>query len=210
MSTRIETVDEYLRRGCGRCPLWDTPKCKTIIFREQLGILRKILNTTELTETLKWSYPCYTYGGKNVLLLSAFKDYCAVSFFKGSLLADDQHLLVKQSENTHSTRQLRFTTSDMITEQQTSIISYIMSAIEIEKKGLTPVKTQESKKPLPSELAAAFEADPAFRQAFEALTPGRQRGYLLHLSSTQNPETVRRRIERVSARIFQGLGLHDR
>lgn len=190
--------------------MWDTPKCKTIIFKDQLVSLRRILNTTELTETLKWSYPCYTFEGKNVLLLSAFKDYCAVSFFKGSLLADPQHLLVRQTENSQATRQLRYTSCEGTTEQQTTIISYIRSAIEIERKGLKPVRELDNQAVLPGELMAAFEADPAFRQAFEALTPGRRRGYLLHLSSTQNPETVRKRIERVSARIFQGLGLHDR
>ena len=203
-------VDNYFTAGCGRCPLGGTPDCKVHSWQEEMKQLRRILLDTELSEELKWSVPCYTFQGDNILILSAFKDYCALSFFKGVLLKDPDDILIQQTKNTQATRLIRFTNVDEILAMEASLKAYIAEAIAVEKAGLKIEYKDTSQFDFPDELLSMFEDDPAFATAFEDLTPGRQRGYLLHFSSAKQSKTRVSRIEKCMPKIFEGKGFHDR
>jgi uncharacterized protein YdeI (YjbR/CyaY-like superfamily) len=203
-------VDNYLAVGCGRCPLGGTPDCKVHPWQEEMTQLRRILLDTELTEELKWSVPCYTIDGRNVIILSAFKNYCALNFFKGVLLKDVDNILVAQTENMQATRQIRFTDVDSIVEMEQTLKAYIEEAIQVEKDGLKVEYKTTAQLDFPDELLSIFEDDPTYAAAFEDLTPGRQRGYLLHFSGAKQSKTRVSRIEKCMSKIFEGKGLHDR
>lgn len=203
-------VDEYLAIGCGRCSLVGTPECKVNTWREELIELRKIVLETGLTEERKWGAPCYTIDGKNVLLMSCFKDYAFISFVKGVLLDDPDALLFQPTKNSQATRLLRFTTIEDIHKMESIIKAFINNAIEVEKSGAKIEYKDTSDYDFPEELRAKFDEDPAFEAAFEALTPGRQRGYLLYFSGAKQSKTRTSRIEKYTDRIFEGIGMHDR
>lgn len=203
-------VDHYLAEGCGRCPLGGTPQCKVHTWPAELAALRTILLDTELTEEVKWKVPCYTVQGSNVLILSAFKEYCSVSFFKGALLSDPHQLLEQPGENSQAARLLRFTAVQQVVALEPIIRAYIAEAIAVEKAGLTVDFKKPEEFDIPDELVDQFDADPDFRAAFEALTPGRQRGYLLHFAAPKQAKTRAARIEKYRAQILAGKGLHDR
>jgi len=203
-------IDNYLAVGCGRCPLGGTPQCKVHNWDEELAQLRTILLDSELTEELKWRVPCYTFEGKNVLILTALKDYCTLSFFKGVLLKDEAGILVAQTENMQAERIIKFTGVDEIVKMTDIIKAYINEAIEIEKAGLEVEYKQTSDFEVPEELRQKFEEDPYFKTAFKALTQGRQRGYLLHFSGAKQSKTRISRIEKHVQNIIDGRGLHDR
>ncbi|MEM9953202.1 MAG: YdeI/OmpD-associated family protein [Chloroflexota bacterium] len=212
MPKQPTTVDEYLAIGCGRCPLGGTPDCKVHNFEPELKALRAILLESNLSEEIKWSVPCYTYNGANVLLLSAFKDYCCLSFFKGALMNDPHNILIQPTANTQASRLIRFEQGDAqkITRMADTLQVYILDAIRVEDTGLEYSYKSTEQYEMPDELLSKFEDDPQFQAAFEALTPGRQRGYLLHFSSAKKSETRIRRIEKYMSNIFEGIGLHDR
>ena len=203
-------IDDYLVKGCGRCALYDTPDCKVHSWHAELVELRRILLESGLTEELKWSQPCYTVEGKNILLMTAWKDVCALDFFKGVLLKDPHNILIQQTKNIQASRQLRYTDVDTILEQEALIKAYVQEAIEIEKAGLQVKYKDTSDFDMPDELQDKFDDDPAFKRAFEALTPGRQRGYLLHFSGAKQSKTRVSRIEKCVPKIFEGKGFHDR
>ncbi len=203
-------IDNYLAVGCGRCPLGGTPDCKVHNWDEELVQLRRILLDTELIEDLKWSFPCYTIDNKNILLMSAFKDYCALSFFKGVLLKDTEDILYQQTKNTQATRLLRFTSVDEILKLEPVIKAYVEEAIEIEKAGLEVEFKDTSDFDVPAEFQTRLDEDPALKLAFEALTPGRQRGYLLHFSGAKQSATRASRVEKCIPKILEGKGFHDR
>ena len=200
----------FLKDGCGRCSLYKTPKCKVHTWQEELKKLRLIIQGTELTEELKWKQPCYTYDGSNVLIVSCFKDYAFVSFFKGSLLDDPENLLVQPGEHSQAVRQLRFTNVDEITAQENVIEAFIKQAIEVEKKGLKVDFSQNKKLDFPEELLQKFEDDPMFQEAFENLTPGRQRSWNLYYTGAKQSQTKINRIERSIPKIFEGKGWNER
>lgn len=202
-------IDVYLREGCGRCPLGGTPNCKVHLWTAELVQLRRISLACGLTEELKWSQPCYTYDGANVLIVSALKECSVLGFFKGALLRDEAGLLSKPGENSQAVRQFRFTGVAEILDLEALIKAYIFEAIEIEKKGLK-VKLKETPEPIPDELAAKFAEVPALQTAFEALTAGRQRGYILYFSKPKQSKTRTSRIEKYMDKIFEGKGFHDR
>ena len=203
-------VDNYLAVGCGRCPLGGTPDCKVHSWPDVLLKLRAILLETELTEEVKWSVPCYTFNGKNVLIMSSLKEYVVLGFFKGVLLKDPAGVLIQSTPNMQAERQLRFTTVQHVTELEQVIKAYVQEAIEVEQAGLEVAYRKTSEFDVPDELQAMFDEDPAFREAFQALTPGRQRGYLLHFSGAKQAKTRTSRIEKCMPQIFEGIGLHDR
>ena len=192
-----------------RCPLGGTSACKVHSWQEELQALRRILLESELTEELKWGVPCYTLDGKNVVMLSAFKNFASLSFFKGALLRDEEGLLAQPGPNSQAARLLKFTQADKVLELEDTIRAYIKEAIEIEKAGLE-VKFKQNPEPVPDELQVFFDEDPAFKAAFYALTPGRQRGYILYFSGAKQPQTRTNRIEKHLPRIMEGLGMHDR
>lgn len=202
-------IEQFFLEGCGRCSLGGTPNCKVHQWTSELALLRSILQETELEETVKWGAPCYTFQGKNVLLLSAFKQDCRLSFVRGVLLEDPEGLLEKPGENSRSTRVLCFTKVTAIQEIEAAIRSLVDAAIEIERKG-RKVEFEPVSEAIPEELAQKFAEDPSFQLAFEALTPGRQRGYLLYFNAARQSKTRVSRIEKYAAQIFQGIGLHDK
>ena len=203
-------VDNYFAVGCGRCPLGGTPDCKVHSWQEEMKQLRRILLDTELTEELKWSLPCYTFQNSNVVMMTAFKDNCTLSFFKGVLLKDPDDILVQPGKNSQAAQVIRFTHVDQILAVESVLKAYIEEAIEVEKAGLKVEYKETAEFDFPDELLSMLEDDPAFAAAFEALTPGRQRGYLLHFSAAKQSETRVRRIEKYMPRIFEGKGLHGR
>jgi uncharacterized protein YdeI (YjbR/CyaY-like superfamily) len=208
LSSKHVTVEEYLAQGCGRCPLFDTPACKVFTWQEILVFLRNLLLQTKLKETRKWGMPCYTLNGKNVLLLAAFKDYAALMFFKGALLEDKLGILIRQTENMQSARQIRFTNLADALKLAETIKFYLAQAIEIEEKGLK-VQTEKKETPVPIELQDYFTQMPELKNAFYALTPGRQRGYLLHFSQAKQSKTRIARIEKHVQNILAGKGLME-
>ena len=202
-------IDDYLAKGCGRCPLGDTPECKVHFWPKELGLLRNLVLDCGLTEELKWGVPCYTFQQKNVLIVSALKDYAALSFFKGVLLDHSSGLLHPPGPNSQSARVMKFTSPDQIREQEDLIKAHIFEAIELEKAG-AQVVFKKSPEPIPEELQAKFEEDPVFQSAFEALTPGRQRGYIIHFSQPKQSKTRTTRIEKWLPKILNGEGMHDK
>jgi uncharacterized protein YdeI (YjbR/CyaY-like superfamily) len=201
-------IDNYLTEGCGRCPLGGTPDCKVHQWTEELKKLRTIVLNCGLTEELKWGVPCYTLQNKNVVLVTAFKEFCALSFFKGSLLSDANRILEKPGENSQATRLIKFTSVQEIVELETVLKAYVLEAIEVEKAGLK-VDFKKNPEPIPEELQQKLDEDPFFKTAFEALTPGRQRGYILHFSQPKQSKTRVARIEKCIPKILNGEGLHD-
>jgi uncharacterized protein YdeI (YjbR/CyaY-like superfamily) len=170
-------------------------------------MLRSLLSETGLSEELKWGVPCYTYGGSNVAILSALCDSCVPGFFKGVLLRDEEGHLVKPGENSQAVRQFRFTGEHQIVEKNDLIKAYLLEAIEVEKSGF---KYERNPEPIPDELQVKLDEDPLFRSAFESLTPGRRRGYILHFSQPKKRETREERIRKWTPRILNGEGMHDR
>lgn len=202
-------VDNYLAEGCLRCPLGSTPDCKVHSWPEELILLRKLVIKCGLTEELKWGVPCYTLNDKNVLLVSAFKGYAAISFFKGSLLSNPAGLLIAPGPNSQASRYLKFTDTRQIIEREATIKAYVFEAIEVEKAGLE-VSFKKNPEPIPDELQQKMDEDPVFRSAFEGLTPGRQRGYILHFSQPKQSQTRMKRIEKYTPMILNGEGMHDK
>ena len=178
-------------------------------WSEAYARLRGIALDSGLTEELKWGHPCYTLKGKNVFLLHGFNDYCALLFHKGALLKDDHGLLVQQTMNVQSARQLRFTSLAEIKKKERIIALYMAEAIDVEKAGLKVALKDTAQFDMPEEFRSKLEKMPALKKAFNALTPGRQRGYLLHFSSAKQAKTREARIEKNIERIMEGMGLDD-
>jgi len=202
-------IAQYFNEGCGRCPLGGTPACKVHSWSEELQLLREFVRSTALKEEMKWGVPCYTLDGKNVLTVSAFKEYCSLSFFKGSLLADSASLLVTPGKNSQASRQFRFTSIDEIVKLHDQIREYIHDAIAVARSG-KKVPFKKNPEPIPEELQVRFDEDPCLADAFYDLTPGRRRGYILHFSGAKQAETRNRRIDKYIPKIMEGKGFHDR
>lgn len=178
-------------------------------WQKEYEQLREIILDTGLTEELKWGCPCYSYEGSNIVLIHGFKEYCAVLFMKGALLNDPKGILIQQTENVQSARQARFRGVKEITRLKPSLKAYIYEAIEVEKAGLK-VKLKKTKEyPIPEEFQKKLTKSAALRKAFEALTPGRQRGYLLYFSAAKQPKTRDSRVEKCIPLILDGKGLED-
>jgi uncharacterized protein YdeI (YjbR/CyaY-like superfamily) len=178
-------------------------------WQAELQQLRMIVLDCGLTEELKWGVPCYTFQDGNVVLIHSFKEYCAIGFFKGVLLKDESGILIQQTENSQTARQIRFTSLDEIIEQELLVKAYLYEAIEAEKAGtkIELKKTDEFNRP--EELQRKLDENAAFKTAFEALTPGRQRGYLLHFSEAKQSKTREARIEKYMPQILNGKGFND-
>jgi len=178
-------------------------------WQKELKKLRMIILDCQLTEEFKWRNPCYTFDNKNIVLIGAFKDNSVLSFFKGVLLNDKQNILVQAGDNTQSARIIKFSNVQQIEEMESVLKVYIKEAIEIEKAGLKVAFKKTSEYVIPEELQNKLDEDSAFKTAFEALTPGRQRGYILHFSAPKQSKTRESRIEKYMDRIFDGKGLYD-
>ena len=171
--------------------------------------LRKIALDCGLQEELKWGTPCYTFEGANIVLIHEFKDYCAYLFFKGALMHDSEGILIQQSKNVQAARQIRFTNPKEITGIKGTLKVYIYEAVEIEKAGLKVKLKKTAEFEMVEEFAARLKKKPALKKAFEALTPGRQRAYLLHFSQAKQVKTREARIDKCIPQILEGKGLND-
>jgi len=190
-------------------PAIDTYMEELTQWREEMKYMRKIVLECNLLEEQKWGQPCYCLGTKNILLIHGFKDYCALLFMKGSLLSDTHKLLIQQTENVQAGRQIRFNSLQEIIELEPVLKAYIFEAIEVEKAGVkVPMKKHEDFI-VPEELTAKFAELPELKEAFYALTPGRQRAYILHFSGSKNSATRIARIDKYIPRILNGKGITD-
>lgn len=182
---------------------------KATKWQKEYKKLRTIALDCGLTEELKWGCPCYTFRNSNIVLIHGFKEYCAFLFHKGALLNDTEGILIQQTENVQAARQVRFTNVQEIAEMEGPLKAYIYEAIEVEKAGLKVElkKTKEFK--MPEEFQQRLDEYPELKTAFEALTPGRQRGYLLYFSQAKQSKTRESRIEKYIPQIFDGKGLND-
>ncbi|MHC1550866.1 YdeI/OmpD-associated family protein [Phyllobacterium sp. K27] len=178
-------------------------------WKEEFAELRSIALECELTEELKWGVPCYTFQNSNIVLIHGFKAYCAMLFIQGALLKDSKNVLIQQTENVQSARQIRFTGLPEITGMKAILKDYIQEAIEVQKAGLKVDFKTTKEFAVPEEFQAKLNNLPAVKTAFYALTPGRQRAYLLHFSSAKQSKTREARIEKSLPRILEGKGLDD-
>jgi len=188
-------VDEYLK---------NTKK-----WQEESKKLRRIILDCGLTEESKWGKPCYTFQNSNVVIIQGFKEYCALLFCKGALLKDAHRILIQQTENVQAARQLRFTSVPEIVAMEPTVKAYIHEAVEVEKAGLEVNYKKTSEFAVPEELQNKLDEIPTFKKAFNALTPGRQRGYLLYFSAPKQSKTREARIEKCIPQILKGQGLND-
>lgn len=182
---------------------------KATQWKKEYSKLRTLLLDWGLTEELKWGTPCYTYKGNNIVLIHGFKEYCALLFFKGALLKDTENILIKQTENVQAQRQARFTNLQQIIELEPVLKTYVFETIEVEKAGLKVEFKKTKEFTMVDEFREKLEELPGLKTAFEALTPGRQRGYLLYFSSAKQAKTREARIEKYIPRIMIGKGLDD-
>lgn len=182
---------------------------KAAKWQPEVKKLRKLLLDSGVTEELKWGCPCYTFEGRNVVLIHTFKDYCAVLFFKGALLNDPAGILVQQTKNVQSARQMRFTSLPEVVKAQTALKAYVAEAIAVEKAGRKVNFKKTADFGVPAEFQKALGRDPDLKEAFAALTPGRQRAYLLYFSAAKQPKTREARIEKYRDQILDGKGMHD-
>lgn len=188
-------VDEYLS--------------KAKKWKEEFEKLRMIILDCKLTEELKWGVPCYTFQKGNIVLIHGFKEYCAILFIKGVLLHDAHGILIQQTENVQAARQIRFTNIREIVEMETILKAYIYEAIEVEKSGLEVNFKKNTEFIIPEEFQNKFDENPALKTAFEALTPGRQRAYILYFSEPKQSKTRESRVEKCMQQILNGKGLND-
>ena len=177
-------------------------------WRKEMEMLRAIALGCKLTEELKWGCPCYTFQESNIVLIHEFKEYCAFLFFKGALLQDPKGILIQQTKEVQAARQIRFTRTQDIVKLKTGLKAYILEAIAVEKAGLKVPMKKTSEFKVPVEFQRKLEEIPALKTAFAALTPGRQRGYLLHFSAPKQSKTRESRIEKSLDLIFDGMGLN--
>lgn len=178
-------------------------------WQDELKALRTVVLGCPLTEELKWGNPCYSYQGGNIVLIHAFKEYCALLFFKGALLKDPKGILIQQTRNVQAARQIRFTKVRDITGMRADLKAYVHEAMEVEKAGLKVEFKKTAEFAVPAEFRKWLDEDRVLKTAFHALTPGRQRAYLLHFSSAKQSKTRESRIEKCIPRILDGLGLND-
>ena len=187
--------EKYLKRA----PKW----------REEFKKLRLIVLDCGLNEEMKWGWPCYSMQKKNIVLIHGFKEYCALLFFKGSLLQDGKGILIQQTEHVQASRQVRFTNVQEIIVLEPILKAYVYEAIEVEKAGLKVDLKKTSDFNIPEEFQNKLDEFPALKTAFETLTPGRQRAYLFHFSQPKQSKTRESRVEKYMPKILSGNGLND-
>jgi uncharacterized protein YdeI (YjbR/CyaY-like superfamily) len=178
-------------------------------WKEEFKKLRIIVLDCGLTEELKWGKPCYTFQNSNIVLIHGFKDYCALLFFKGALLKDANGILIQQTENVQAARQIRLTNVPEIVKMELILKAYIKEAIQVEKAGLKVNFKKISEFVIPEEFQKKLDQIPALKTAFGALTPGRQRGYILYFSAPKQSKTRESRVEKCKQQILNGKGLND-
>ncbi len=205
----ITDVAHYFEKGCGRCARFDTPDCATRHFAEGLAALRQLCREAGLEETAKWGHPCYMHAGRNIAIIGAFRDNFRLTFFNAALMKDPEGLLQRQGPNTAHPDMIRFAGAEDVATHATTIRAYLDEAMAYAEQGLKPPR--DTRLPdMPVELSDTLDADPELAEAFAALTPGRQKSYLLNLNAAKAPETRLRRIEKFRDKIIAGKGAQER
>jgi uncharacterized protein YdeI (YjbR/CyaY-like superfamily) len=182
---------------------------KATKWQEEYDRLRMVVLGCGLTEELKWGCPCYTFDNRNIVLIHGFKEYCALLFFKGALLKDPKGILIQQTKNVQTARQIRFAHVEEVANMESILKAYIREAIKVEKAGVKVPLKKTSEFQMPGEFQDVLDGTPALKKAFYALTPGRQRGYLLYFSAAKLSKTRESRIEKHISQILKGKGLDD-
>ncbi|MEY2963604.1 MAG: hypothetical protein RL754_865 [Bacteroidota bacterium] len=200
--------DHYFIDGCGRCSFHGTDQCKVRTWADPLVLLREIMLQSGLEEEAKWGQPTYTLKGKNVAMIYSFKESCGISFFKGVLLQDDAKILVPAGSNSNVARHLKITSTAQVAELEPYIHAYIDEAIELEKSGAKVPKPTE-REPMPETLEARLSMDAELLESWNALTPGRQRSYILHIGGAKQEQTQLNRIEKCVPKIHAGKGFNE-
>lgn len=202
-------VDSFLADGCGRCSKFKTPACKVLPWNAPLVALRAILLASGLNEEMKWGCPCYTLGGKNVAMLLAVKDHCAVSFLRGAELQGAAPFLERAGDNSQGATQFRFRSLQEVHAKSGVLATLLDEAIKLERAGAKK-RVAAPEMPVAEELEALLKNDAALSAAWEALTPGRRRSHLIHITGAKQAETRRRRAESCVAFVLEGRGFNER
>ncbi len=205
----ITEIDDYFARGCGRCARFDTPECATRLWAEGLTELRKLCLDAGLSETVKWGHPCYMAGDRNIAIIGALRGDFRLSFFNPALMKDPEDVLERGGPNTRHAGMLRFTDAGQVAEMAPIIRAYLDEARGYAEAGIKPKKEAEDLE-LPDELVEMLDADPELAEAFHGLTPGRQKSYVVLLSSAKKPETRVARITKLRGHILSGKGAMER
>lgn len=204
------SIQQFFDEGCGRCELSLTPQCKAKKWLHEIKLLRELLLSLELDEEVKWGFPCYSQEGKNIVMLGALKDCCTLSFFKGALLQEKFKFLEKAGPNSEVARLIKFDDTEKIKSMWGQLEMLVRAAIEVEKSGKKIERTILNEQDWPDELLEVMAETPGLKKAFQALTPGRQRGYIIHFSSAKTASTRKNRIQKYIDQILIGKGWNDR
>lgn len=205
----ITDIEDFFSRGCGRCDRFDTPACSANRWHDGLTRLRAICRSAGLVETVKWGHPCYMHAGRNIALIGALQGDFRLNFFNAALMKDPEGLMERQGPNTQHPDSIRFTASEQVEAHAAAIRAYLLEAMAYAEAGIRPPKVAQALE-LPDELVDAMDADPELAEAFHALTPGRQRSYVIHLSSAKTAATRVSRIEKARPGILAGKGANER
>ncbi|MCL4128238.1 UNVERIFIED_CONTAM: hypothetical protein GTU68_020268 [Idotea baltica] len=199
----------YFTKGCGRCSKFDTPDCTSLRWASGQATLRALCLEVGLAETVKWGHPCYMHANRNIANIGAFKDSFRLTFFNAALMTDPNGVLTKQGPNTTNAGVLRFETAEQVAPMADIIRAYLKESMGYAASGIRAPRTVKEYD-IPEELTDALDADPDLADAFAALTPGRQRGYYLHIGGAKQSTTRSARIEKARGRIFDGQGFNER
>jgi uncharacterized protein YdeI (YjbR/CyaY-like superfamily) len=205
MAGMITEIEDYFAKGCGRCERFATAKCSTRAWAKGLKELRRICQKAGLEETVKWGHPCYMHAGRNIAIIGAMNGDFRLTFFNAALMKDPKHVLEKQGPNTRHPDMICFKDNAKPAALEATILAYLKEAMDYADKGLKAPKEKHDID-LPDELVEALDADPELAEAFHALTPGRQRSYVINLTSTKTPATRFARIEKFRTKIIAGKG----
>jgi len=205
----ISDIEDYFAKGCGRCSRFETPDCSTKAWESGLSALRSICLSAGLDEALKWAHPCYMHAGRNIAIIGAFRGDFRLSFFNAALMKDPETILERQGPNTTHADMIRFLANDGPAKQEKVILAYLEEAKAYAVAGIKPPKDDKALD-LPDELAEALEVDPELAEAFQALTPGRRKSYVINLNGAKQTETRVKRIDKFRDKIIAGKGATER
>lgn len=205
----ITNIEDYFTKGCGRCERFATSECSTQQWVQGLRTLRRICLDAQLAETVKWGHPCYMHRNRNIAVMGALRSDLRISFFNAGLMKDPAGVLERQGPNTRSPDMIRFTDNAQVAAMEPTIQSYLKEAMKFAEAGIKPAKDDRAIE-LPSELAEALDSDHELAEAFQSLTPGRQKSYVINLNSAKKTETRILRIARFRSHILAGKGAMER
>jgi uncharacterized protein YdeI (YjbR/CyaY-like superfamily) len=208
-SIMIKDIEDYFTKGCGRCARFDTPDCAAKRWEQGLKKLRQICRNAKLEEAVKWAHPCYMHANRNIAIIGAVREDFRLNFFNAALMKDPENILEHQGPNTKHPDMIRFTANEQVSDMETVIGAYLEEAMDYAAKGVRPPK-DDSEPDLPDALAEALDTDPELAVAFQNLTPGRRRSYVININSATQSETRVRRIAKFRSKIIAGKGAMER